>query len=230
MKLIKILSISIIIVIMLITKAQAVSVQLEMFPETEEYDIGNNELVIINLKLSNFINVEQDTVLGCYAELEYDTQLLSLVDIEGKNGWNSEFDKTTNKIVLDTDNVKENDVIAQIKFDINEENILKDENNILIELKNVVITDGYFRINTEAQTTFNVLSDRENKDEPQQITQIYTESAQKLENSKLYATDETVLKNKTLPFVGNNLILILVIGMLLVLMIIFKIKSRKIKY
>ena len=216
--------------LILITTVQAVSVQMQMTPEAEEYNVGNDEIVIINLKLSDFINIEQNTVLGCYAEIEYDTELLNFIGIEGKNGWSSEFDTSTNKIVLDTDNVKENDVIAQIKFEIKEENILKDENNILIKLKNVVITDGYFRINTEAQTSINVLSDRENKDKPQEITEIYTESAQKLENSKLYTTDETVLKNKTLPFVGNNLILIIAIGMLLILVIIFKIKSRKIKY
>ena len=231
MKLVKILIICIITISILITTVQAVSIQMQMTPEAEEYKAEEGKMVIIDLKLTDFINIAQDTVLGCYAEIEYDKELLSFVSIEGQNGWNVEYSTDTNKIVLDTDKANNNgDIIAKLRFNISQENISRDEKNVNIKLTNVTITDGYFKINTEAKTTISIISSNPNKDEPQKITQIYTKTGEKIENSKIYLIDETTHTNAILPFVGNDQILIIAIAILIILIIIFKIKSRKIKY
>ena len=231
MKLVKILIICIITISILITKSQAVSMQMQMTPEAEEYKAEEGKMVIIDLKLTDFVNITPDTVLGCYAEIEYDKELLSFVSIEGQNGWNVEYSTDTNKIVLDTDKANNNgDIIAKLRFNISQENISRDEKNVNIKLTNVTITDGYFKINTEAKTTISIISSNPNKDEPQKITQIYTKTGEKIENSKIYLIDETTHTNAILPFVGNDQILIIAIAILIILIIIFKIKSRKIKY
>ena len=80
------------------------------------------------------------------------------------------------------------------------------------------------------KTTISIISSNPNKDEPQKITQIYTKTGEKIENSKIYLIDETTHTNAILPFVGNDQILIIAITILIILIIIFKIKSRKIKY
>ena len=212
-----------------VTSVRAATINMQLLPNKEQVEIDNESTIEMELSLKEFDNIPENTVLGCYAEIEYDKQLLSFNSIEGQNGWNVEFDEETNKLVLDVDSTKANTVIAKIVFNINANEISKDENTA-IALKNIVLTDGNFKISLELQTEVKIITGKENKDDIQRVQEIYTASGQKIKNSELASLDETTLKDRILPYVGNGTAILIVIVILLILTIVFKIKSRKIKY
>lgn len=217
------------IIQLLATSVIAATINMQLQSNKEQYEIDNETTIEVQLSLADFDNISENTVLGCYAEIEYDKELLSLEGIEGQNGWNVDFNRDTNKLVLDTDSAKSNTVIAKIVFNININEIKKDE-KVDIVLKNLVLTDGNFKINSQLQTEIKIIASKTNKDDIQRVEEVYTESGQKITNSKIASLDETTLKNRILPYVGNEITIFILIGILLILIIIFKIKSRKIKY
>ncbi len=214
---------------LLATSVKAATINMKLLPNKEQIEIDDETTIEIQLSLTEFDNIPENIVLGCYAEIEYDKELLSFNSIEGQNGWNVEFNEQTNKLVLDVDSAKANTVIANIIFNINANEISKNENTT-IALKNLVLTDGNFKINSELQTQVEILTSKRNQDNVQRVQEIYTTSGQKITNNKLASLDETTLQDRILPYVGNGKAILIAIGILLVLVIIFKIKSRKIKY
>ena len=214
---------------LLATSVKAATINMKLLPNKEQIEIDDETTIEIQLSLTEFDNIPENTILGCYAEIEYDKELLSFNSIEGQNGWNVEFNEETNKLVLDTNSAKANTVIVKIVFNINTNEISKNENTT-INLKNIVLTDGNFKINSELQTQVKILASKRNQDDVQRVGELYTTSGQKITNNKLSSLDETTLQDRILPYVGNGTAILVVIGILLVLILIFKIKSRKIKY
>ena len=218
-----------IIIQLLVTSVDAATINMQLYSDNEKIQIDDVSTLEVELRLTNFDNIQENTVLGCYAEIDYDKNLLSLNSIEGQNGWNVEFNEETNKIVLDSDSASSNTTIAKMIFDIRTQEITKNENTI-IALKDLVLTDGNFKINSELQIQIDILASKANKDDVQILHEVYTTSGEKVENNKLAALDETTLQDKILPYVGNGIAILIAIAILLVLGVIFKIKSRKIKY
>ena len=214
---------------LLANSVRAASINMQLLPNKEQIEIDDETTIEIQLSLTEFDNIQENIVLGCYAEIEYDKELLNFNSIEGQNGWNVEFNERTKKLVLDVDSAKANTVIAKIIFNINTNEISKNENTT-IALKNLVLTDGNFKINSELKTQVEILASKRNQDNVQRVQEIYTTSGQKITNNKLASLDETTLQDRILPYVGNGKAILIAIGILLVLVIIFKIKSRKIKY
>lgn len=218
-----------IIIQLIVTSVDAATINMQLYSDNEKLQIDDVSTLEVELRLTNFDNIPENTVLGCYAEIDYDKNLLSLNSIEGQNGWNVEFNEETNKIVLDTDSASSNTVIAKMIFDIRTQEITKNENTT-IALKDLVLTDGNFKINSELQIQIDILASKVNQDDVQILHEVYTTSGEKVENNKLAALDETTLQDKILPYVGNGIVIFIAIAILLVLGVIFKIKSRKIKY
>ena len=141
------------------TSVIAATINMQLQSNKEQYEIDNETTIEVQLSLADFDNISENTVLGCYAEIEYDKELLSLEGIEGQNGWNVDFNRDTNKLILDTDSAKSNTVIAKIVFNININEIKKDE-KVDIVLKNLVLTDGNFKINSHYIYVFSLIGPR----------------------------------------------------------------------
>ena len=216
-------------IITLSNSVDAATINMELSSEQNEIEVEKISNIEVRINLLDFDRISENIVLGCYAEIEYNRDLLELVNIEGQNNWSAEFNDITNKLVLDTDSAKANTTIAIMKFKINEEEITRNENTA-IYLKNMILTDGNFEINAELQTNIKIVASKKYQDDVQVLREVYTESGEMLVNNKLNALDETALKDKILPFVGNGIWILTAIVILIILTVIFKIKSRKIKY
>lgn len=140
------------------------------------------------------------------------------------NGWSASFNN--NMILGDTSKVKANTDITKISFKIKEENISNKENTT-IRLKNILLTDGDFETTTEKQITINFTN--ENATGTQKINNIKDVTVIQGENT-VDATTTTSNQINKLPDAGIRESIIIAICILVILVIIFKIKSRKIKY
>lgn len=140
------------------------------------------------------------------------------------NDWSASFNN--NMILGDTSKVKANTDIAKISFKIKEENISNKENT-MIRLKNILLTDGDFETTTEKQITINFTN--ENATGTQKINNIKDVTVIQGENT-VDATTTTSNQINKLPDAGIRESIIIAICILVILVIIFKIKSRKIKY
>lgn len=140
------------------------------------------------------------------------------------NGWSASFNN--NMILGDTSKVKANTDITKISFKIKEENISNKENTT-IRLKNILLTDGDFETTTEKQITINFTN--ENATGTQKINNIKDVTVIQGENT-VDATTTTSNQINKLPDAGIRESIIIAICVLVILVIIFKIKSRKIKY
>lgn len=140
------------------------------------------------------------------------------------NGWSASFNN--NMILGDTSKVKANTDITKISFKIKEENISNKENTT-IRLKNILLTDGDSETTTEKQITINFTN--ENATGTQKINNIKDVTVIQGENT-VDATTTTSNQINKLPDAGIRESIIIAICILVILVIIFKIKSRKIKY
>ena len=131
-------------------------------------------------------------------------------------------------LVGDTAKAEANTEIAKINLKINSDNVSNMENTV-VGLKNVIITNGEFEVSADEQITINIenqIQKDNNGEEVQKISnikEITTIQAEETEGAKSQEVND-------LPNAGiKKNIMITIIG-LIVLTIIFKIKSRKIKY
>ena len=140
------------------------------------------------------------------------------------NDWSASFNN--NMILGDTSKVKANTDITKISFKIKEENISNKENTT-IRLKNILLSDGDFETTTEKQITINFTN--ENASKTQKVNNIKDITVIQGENTIDTTATVSNQVNK-LPNAGMKKSIIIAICVLVILVIIFKIKSRKIKY
>lgn len=208
---------------------QAATINIDLRTENENYKVtGENDILVIILELRDFVNLPEGEPLGYSGELQYDDSIFEDVEVEGLNGWNVSYNDENKTLVGDTAKAKANSEIAKINFKIKSDNISNMENTV-IGLKNVTITNGEFEILAEKQITIsleNQIQKDSNQDEVQKISnikQISTIQAEETEEAKAQEVNN-------LPKAGLKKNIIITIIGVFVLAIIFKIKSRKIKY
>ena len=161
---------------------------------------------------------------GYTANIEYDNSIFEGMTVEGINDWNASFNN--NMILGDTSKAKANTDIAKITLKIKKENI-SNKKNTTIRLKNILLTDGDFEITADKQITINFTN--ENASKTQKINNIKDVTVIQGENTVDATTTVSNQVNK-LPNAGMKKSIIIAICVLAILVIIFKIKSRKIKY
>lgn len=129
-------------------------------------------------------------------------------------------------ILGDTSSGNANTEVAKISFKINSENVSNKEKTT-ISLKNFVITNGDFEVSTDKQITIN-LTNENSIGKTQKIQQIKEVTAVSGEEPTNIISSTT--QSSTLPNTGVKGNIIIAVIVLIILTIIFKIKSRKIKY
>lgn len=200
--------------------------------------------VTISLRTLENLNLTNGKlVLGYEATLDYDSNIIESATVEGLNGWTVVYEASTKKIVGDTVDAKANTDTAKI--------VLKLKNNIpngtsgKISVKNLLLTDGTNDFsfsknitiekknseNTENKTNTPTNTTNTNTSTNKSNTQTSNNSATSGNNTNKSNSSLTANTAITkLPAAGLNNVIILAIVIVLIAAIIFKFKSRKIKY
>ena len=208
---------------------QAATININLKTETQNYKMTDiNNVLVVTLVLEDFINLPEGEPLGYSGELQFDNSIFEEIKVEGLNGWNISFNNDNKTLVGDTAKSEANTEIAKINLKINSDNVSNMESTV-VGLKNVIITNGEFEVSADEQITINIenqIQKDNNGEEVQKISnikEITTIQAEETEGAKSQEVSD-------LPNAGiKKNIMITIIG-LIVLTIIFKIKSRKIKY
>lgn len=212
----------------------------------------NEQLVEITISLGDFKDIK---TLGYQATLEYDKNMFESVTVTGENGWTTTYDSTkSTKIVADTASAKANTEITKITLKLKEG--LKDKTTGKILLKDLILTDGTdeSKFSKEFSVTFQNENQENNNtnNETNTNTNVNNNANQNTTNSTNNTVNSAVdnsvnnignnvisknnvnidntTSNSKLPAAGLKNIIVLAIFTVATSAIIFKIKSKKIKY
>ncbi len=206
----------------------------------------NDKTVEVILSLVSFSGVAENSTLGYQGTLEFDKTVFESATVTGLNGWTVTYDPTkSTTIVGDTAAAKDNTDIAKITLKLNSNLDADSKGNI--ELKNVVLTDGTNEITYNK--TFSITLEKKNSENTENKTNTPTnttntntstnKSNTQTSNNSATSGNNTNKSNSSLtantaitklPAAGLNNVIILAIVIVFIAAIIFKFKSRKIKY
>ena len=195
--------------------------------------------MVIEYGLLNFVEVEEGQAMVITMTLDYDTSVISSVQAQGIGNWSASFEEGTKRLVLETNSGKANTGVVQLTFNINQSATINSSNN-KITLKDINISEGENLDKYDENHTFEISlnNDEENGGntaKPGNNTNTANNngsqngSTNSRTNSISGNVDKTVAKNQ-LPKAGFKNIAVIAIVVIAVAVVIFKIKSRKIKY
>ena len=211
--------------------------------------------VIITIKLGEFVSVEENSVMASTMTLDFDNNVISKVSGTSSNNWDITIQESTKRVLLETDSARPNTEIAQITFNINP-NASEGTSSVGLKEINIAASSSGLDENYNDQTvSFSVNEETPTNpggDENEVIggnnavnnatgnnavgnnatgngINYVTNNSSNRTNSIVGNKDNTTATSK-LPDTGIRNILIIAIVVTAVCIIIFKIKSRKIKY
>ena len=251
----KIISIIFMIIILVVTTTnvnatdeQAKNIELNVSGQTTiESDVKTVDLTV---SLGNFTGISENIVLGYQTTLEYDTNMFESVAVEGLNGWTATYSPDTNILIGDTQNARANTNITKITLTLKDG--VEAGTSGTINLRNIELTDETndftynrtitVRIEEESNPGDNTNTIQDNTTNTNEQNQTgnsvinnnvsatnTSNSASSLNRTNSSNVDNTTA-TKVIPKAGMTNILIIGICVVIVAGIIFKIKSRKIKY
>ena len=235
-KIVSIVLFILIICTMLNVNASAPASDVGVYANVKEQ--SSNKMVI-EYGLLNFVEVEEGQAMVITMTLDYDTSVISSVQAQGIGNWSASFEEGTKRLVLETNSGKANTGVVQLTFNINQSATINSSNN-KITLKDINISEGENLDKYDENHTFEISlnNDEENGGntaKPGNNTNTANNngsqngSTNSRTNSISGNVDKTVAKNQ-LPKAGLKNIAIIAIVVIAVAVVIFKIKSRKIKY
>lgn len=234
-KIVSIVLFSLIICTMLNVNATAPASDVGVYANAEK----QSSKMVIEYGLLNFVEVEEGQAMVITMTLDYDTSVISSVQAQGIGNWSASFEEGTKRLVLETNSGKANTGVVQLTFNINQSATINSSNN-KITLSDINISEGENLDKYDENHTFEISlnNDEENggntaKPGNNTNTANSNGSQNGSTNSKTNSisgnVDKTVAKNQ-LPKAGLKNIAIIAIVVIAVAVVIFKIKSRKIKY
>lgn len=217
-----------------INSLAAGNIELNVQGETTVKD--TEKTIELTLSLGSFTEIEEGIPLGYQGTLEYDENLFEGITVEGLNGWTVNYENSTKVFMGETDTAKANTQIAKITLTLKDG--VTPGTSGTINFNDILLTDGTndFTFNKEITVTIQ----NEEVDNPSEgnnqisgtnetntttSTNISTNSSS-IQGSN---TDRTTASTR-LPSAGLKNILIIAVVIISVLMVVFKIKSRDIKY
>ena len=236
------------------TDEQAKNIELNVSGQTT---IGVDERTVeVIISLGNFTGISENIVLGYQATLEYDEDMFKSIKVEGLNSWTTTYEESTQILIgeLATATAKANTNITKITLTLKDG--IEPGTMGTINLKNIELTDGTNDFTYNKSITVKV---EEKTEEPNTNTTVDTNTIQdnttntneqnqagNLVDNKVSATNtpnsasglnkvnsnnvDNTKAVKSIPKAGMTNILIIGICVITIAGIIFKIKSRKIKY
>lgn len=178
---------------------------------------GNNTY-IIKISLGKFDDVEENKVMAFQTSLEYDENLIESVAVKGINNWVLSYDENSKILLGDVDKAKANQEIGQIEITLKEK--LEVGQKGTIKLNELLLAGDNVEIKTNKEVNFEVV------EKPIIQEDKTSENSNNTTNTKV---DNTVA-NKMIPAAGVGRIILISIIIITILAVIFKFKSRKIKY
>ena len=235
-KIVSIVLFILIICTMLNVNASAPASDVGVYANVKEQ--SSNKMVI-EYGLLNFVEVEDGQAMVITMTLDYDTSVISSVQAQGIGNWSASFEEGTKRLVLETNSGKANTGVVQLTFNINQSATINSSNN-KITLKDINISEGENLDKYDENHTFEISlnNDEENGGntaKPGNNTNTANNngsqngSTNSRTNSISGNVDKTVAKNQ-LPKAGFKNIAVIAIVVIAVAVVIFKIKSCKIKY
>ena len=201
----------------------AANIELNLEADKQNYIVEEQgQKIEIYVKLGDFINIPEKTFLGFSAMLTYDENVFENANVSAVNEWNILYNENSHVLQGDTQKANSNTTIAKIELKLKEQ-ITKRNESTIIRLKNIIISDGNFEIKQEKEIEINITNSTV-EETTQQIKEISVLTG---ENSLKAMTSSS--ENERLPNVGLQKKIIIAIVILLIAMIIFRIKARKIK-
>lgn len=216
--------------------------------------------VVIKISLGEFVSVEENSVMASTMTLDFDNNVISKVSGTSSNNWDITIQESTKRVLLETDSARPNTEIAEITFNINPNASEGTSSVGLKEINIAASASGLdeyyndqtvsFSVNEETPTNpggnknevtggnnavnnttgNNAVGNNtvSNNSTGNRINQITNNSLNKT-NSIAGNKDNTTASSR-LPDTGIRNILIIAIVVTAICIVIFKIKSRKIKY
>ena len=196
--------------------------------------------VELTLSLGDFTGVEAGATLGYQATLEFDENMFQSVEVEGLNGWTANYESSTKVLLGDVDRANPNTDITKITLTLKDD--VQPGTEGKVQINNILLTDGDndFKFNKEVtvkmeeEVTTPVEDDNTNNsgnngnatnNNSSINVNIANNAGMQSEN-----TDNTTVQATRLPNTGIENIILVAIAVTIVAIIVFKIKSRDIKY
>ena len=204
--------------------------------------------VVLTLSLGDFTGIESGATLGYQGTLEYDENMFQSVEVEGLNGWTANYESSTKVLLGDVDRANPNTDITKITLTLKDN--VQPGTEGKVQINNILLTDGDndFTFNKEVTVKVEEKDDKpstgnntnnentvNNNSKPNSnITNnnssinanISNNAGMQSGNSK----DNTTAQTTKLPNTGVENVILIAIAITIIAIIVFKIKSRKIKY
>lgn len=201
----------------------------------------NDEIVEITLSLGTLEGLELTNgklVLGYEGLLEYDTDMFESVTVEGVNGWSASYESSTNKIIGDVADAKENTEITKITLKL--KNGLSVNSSGKIEITNLMLTDATndATYNKEFNITVQNALDEENNQTNQPTEDQTQDPTNEIENpiqeenddsTNKTSNDTTITNEPNLPKTGFKNLLVISILVIAIICIFSLIRYKNIE-
>ena len=203
---------------------------------------STDDTIELTLSLGSFTDIEEGQPLGFQGALEYDEDMFESIVVQGLNGWTVNYADGT--FMGETDVANANTQIAKVTLTLKD--AVEPGTSGKIQFNDILLTDGTndFTFNKEITVTLQGEGEENNPTEDPATggnNENTTEDDHKNTNSinKNVSTNTTTIQgsntDKTtastrLPSAGIKSVLIIAVVIAVISMIVFKIKSRDIKY
>ena len=240
----RILTIMLIVIIMItlgtINSLAAGNIELNITGETT-INSGTN-IIELTISLGNFTDIEEGEPLGYEGTITYDEDMFESIEVEGLNGWTANYEDSTHTLVGETDTSVANIEIAKVTLTLKDG--VEPGTSGKVNFNNILLTDGDndFTFNKEITVTVENTEEQPTPENPgsgsgsQNVpSEEPTNENSNTNNTNTTTiqggnTDKTTASASRLPSAGVKNVLIIALVVAIIAMIVFKIKSRDIKY
>lgn len=200
----------------------------------------DTKTVELTLSLGDFTGVEDGATLGYQATLEYDENMFQSVEEEGLNGWTANYESSTKVLLGDVDRANPNTDITKITLTLKDD--VQPGTEGKVQINNILLTDGNNDFTFNKEVTVKMEEEVTTPVEDDNTNNSGNNGNATNNNSSINAnisnnagmqsenTDNTTVQATRLPNTGIENIILVAIAVTIVAIIVFKIKSRDIKY
>lgn len=200
----------------------------------------DTKTVELTLSLGDFTGVEDGATLGYQATLEYDKNMFQSVEVEGLNGWTANYESSTKVLLGDVDKANPNTDITKITLTLKDD--VQPGTEGKVQINNILLTDGNNDFTFNKEVTVKMEEEVTTPVEDDNTNNSGNNGNATNNNSSINAnisnnagmqsenTDNTTVQATRLPNTGIENIILVAIAVTIVAIIVFKIKSRDIKY
>lgn len=200
----------------------------------------DTKTVELTLLLGDFTGVEAGATLGYQATLEFDENMFQSVEVEGLNGWTANYESSTKVLLGDVDKANPNTDITKITLTLKDD--VQPGTEGKVQINNILLTDGNNDFTFNKEVTVKMEEEVTTPVEDDNTNNSGNNGNATNNNSSINAnisnnagmqsenTDNTTVQATRLPNTGIENIILVAIAVTIVAIIVFKIKSRDIKY